>query len=230
MTKKESNEVKEKIIDLILNRDDFDYKSLIFNSKKGKSIIKEIEDFVSRGKKVKKSERIKNVVFNSTSNVGEENINDIVDAFVNMRNGATLTTINGGSLSGVLVMFNKWINLELNAPGQNQLPSVIVKAANEYHAQLNLEENLVNSVSIKIPKMQGDLYIANTSDGSFNIYSPLQNMQEFYNPDFSLTGPVKPYEDRTHQGSVYMAQQEKGVPLYNSETRFTGPTGNEKED
>ncbi|MBT4352267.1 hypothetical protein HOD20_07075, partial [archaeon] len=57
MTKKESNEVKEKIIDLILNRDDFDYKSLIFNSKKGKSIIKEIEDFVSRGKKVKKSER-----------------------------------------------------------------------------------------------------------------------------------------------------------------------------
>jgi hypothetical protein len=213
-----TDEVREEILKLILSKDDFDYKSVFVSTEDGKDIIKEIEDFIDKTKDRPKKEDVKRLVFENPQNVGEENINDIIDALVRMRDGSTLTTVNGGSMTGVLVMFNRWINLEMRAPGQNAMPEVLVQSSMEYQpATQSLEETVIERVSTTISGI--GQYTINVE--GIPMYANVQPQAIYATSEFSMTGPVQP-EDESARPELMYRPESKMKKLYNDDHAFVG--------
>ncbi len=73
----------------------------------GRELLKEIKDVLEH-KEEELPKEIRKFALDPES-VREENINDIVDAFVKMRDSGALETIEESSINGIMILFNQWI-------------------------------------------------------------------------------------------------------------------------
>jgi len=76
----------------------------------GQELIDKIKEFLEERKKEKPEEEIfKKRVFEDPSAVDDEDINNIVDAFIKMRSERTLSEIERKSIDDIMILFNQWV-------------------------------------------------------------------------------------------------------------------------
>ncbi len=74
----------------------------------GQELIDRIERFLE-SRKIETPVKINKVVFEDPSKVRDEDLNDVLDAFVKIRNEETLEEIDRKSIEDILILFNKWV-------------------------------------------------------------------------------------------------------------------------
>jgi hypothetical protein len=122
-THKKVNEVSLDLVTEIFKDDTPEYHHIkqLAEQDLGKELIGRIEKFLEDRKETK-VEEIKKIVFEDASKIGEQNINDIVDAFVRMRSERTLTEVDSKSINDILILFNQWV-----AIGKGQQEAILPK-------------------------------------------------------------------------------------------------------
>ena len=102
----------------------------------GQELLDQIKDFLSHKDSPKKQIALKKF-FEDPSNVQEEDINDIIDAFVKMRDAGTLNQIESKSINGIMILFNQWIAI------RNETMSVFDAVKNNNDVN-ELEKQIMN--------------------------------------------------------------------------------------
>ena len=142
------------------------YKSIkeIAEKDLGQELLDQIKDFLENRESPKQQTVIKKF-FKNPQNVREEDINDIIDAFVRMRDSGVLNQIDSQSINGILILFNQWIAQrnesvsifnEVNTPeNMNELEQQIMNLEPQEIKELELypeQRNLYQTV------IQQDIY------------------------------------------------------------------------
>lgn len=149
-------------------------------------LLNQIKDFLKDRQSPKQQLDLKKF-FKDPSNVREEDINDIVDAFVSMRDSGVLNQIEKNSINGILILFNQWIAQRNETESIFESINNVPKNINELEQQImNLQPQEVKELEL-YPE-QRNLY---TTVIQQDIYSSLpQGMHiEETNPYFSNKKP-----------------------------------------
>ena len=108
----------------------------------GQELIDKIHEFLKDREKLKPIQSLKKIIFEDPSNVGEEDINDIVDAFIKMRSQGTLAEIDKKSIDDILILFNQWIMIG-KEHGHSVLPGNVYIPPSNSEASQNLEQQIM---------------------------------------------------------------------------------------
>lgn len=103
-----------------------------------KKLQEEIKSFLEHKHEEAKTQEARKVFFEDPSNVNDESINSIVDAFIRMRSEKTLDEIELKSINDILILFNKWVMLA--SPSDNL--SSLVDTVSTRPKDLGLEEHV----------------------------------------------------------------------------------------
>ena len=133
----------------------------------GEELINRVESFLEEQHKTKPAEEIKKVVFEDASNVHEEDINNIVDAFVKIRSENTLDQIEKRSIDDILRLFNQWIMIGKDQ--QSSLPKDVFEGLTPLETLPELEEKVAALQQEITPE---EMY------GSENPYISRENMYQ----------------------------------------------------
>lgn len=108
---------KSSIVMEFVNRIFLEY-SVHYNSIKqlaqedvGQKLIDEIHEFLDKKKEIRESPEFKKIEIKDTSNIQNENIHDIIDAFIKFRSIKTLAQIDKKSIEDIMILFNQWIRI-----------------------------------------------------------------------------------------------------------------------
>ncbi|MBN1503354.1 hypothetical protein JW930_07480 [Candidatus Woesearchaeota archaeon] len=107
----------ENVIDFLINTDYFGYKKVFNVDERSPEVEDELArkiEEITRVHVVREERREHRIVLDDPHTVTEDTISDVIDAFVGMRNGATLTELNGGSLSRMLIMLNEQVRMKFH--------------------------------------------------------------------------------------------------------------------
>ena len=147
----------------------------------GQKLIDRIDEFLN-AKTETKVEELKKIVFEDASKVTEDDVDDIVDAFVKMRDVTTLDSIDKKSIEDILILFNQWIMIGKGQ--QENLPRVSFES-NETQRRLisNLEEQLSSVVGTprNMPLYQSFASMQSMS----RVYSP-GTLQDYLPSDLNV--------------------------------------------
>jgi hypothetical protein len=160
----------------------------------GKELISRIEKFLEDRKKTK-VEEIKQIIFEDASKVADQNINDIVDAFVKMRSANTLDEVDSKSINDILILFNQWVAIGKGQQEKSLPVEFSSETEKKHEKQLSLEEELFS--------------FRGQSSGPANIeqlykthsISPIQ--REIYSSEsevYASMGPVAEFISGEHEG------------------------------
>lgn len=147
----------------------------------GQELIDKIHEFLKDREKSKPVKSIKKIVFENASIVEEEDINDIVDAFIKMRSQGTLGEIDNKSINDILILFNQWIMIGKDQ-GKGNLPNDIYFSSPNPEANASLEQQIMQmepnfrNQAIYPDFNSNDLY----SDAGTDFYESLAKQGEFY--------------------------------------------------
>ena len=106
-------EVTLEFINEILVEDTPEYQQIreLAERDLGKELIESIEKFLEERKQIKPPEEIKKIVFEDASKVTDDQINDVVDAFLKLRSDASIEDFDRRSIDDILSLVNEWILL-----------------------------------------------------------------------------------------------------------------------
>ncbi|MBN2367697.1 hypothetical protein JXC34_01665 [Candidatus Woesearchaeota archaeon] len=116
----------------------------------GQDLLDKINEFLEDRKKVKPVEELKQVVFEDASKVTEEDINDIVDAFVKFRSVDTLAEIDRKSIDDIMILFNQWV-----AIGRGQQEKAVPTEAVFEFKPVNMLGSGISALEEQIKGFQG---------------------------------------------------------------------------
>lgn len=113
MENNSDREVTLEFINEILVEDTPEYQQIreIAERDLGKELLDSIEKFLEERKQIKPPEEIKKIVFEDASKVSDEEINDVVDAFLKLRSDASIDDFDKRSIDDILSLVNEWILL-----------------------------------------------------------------------------------------------------------------------
>lgn len=108
-----SREVTLEFINEILVEDTPEYQQIreIAERDLGKELLDSIDKFLEERQNIKPPEEIKKIVFEDASKVTDKDINDVVDAFLELRSDASIDDFDKRSIDDILSLVNEWILL-----------------------------------------------------------------------------------------------------------------------
>ncbi len=148
----------------------------------GQELIDEIKEFLEKRKKIQIQPELQKILFEDPSNVSDDDINSIVDAFIKMRSDTTLTEIERKSIDDILILFNQWIMI---GKGQQDsvIPTDILSDIVSENPQESLEQQILESIQPEFmrdipgyPESQGNIYSGLNRD----VYSSLEQRDVYF--------------------------------------------------
>ena len=153
----------------------------------GQELLDKVKKFLDDKKKADKTIRLpEKVTLPDASKVQEEDIADIVDAFIKMRSENVFSEIDGKSINEILILFNQWIMIG-KSPLQGPSPSEPRQQVISLEEQISTLESPFRKESELYPSVPTQINVYNTT-AQDNIYANLMVAQDVtVNPYFHKT-------------------------------------------
>ena len=168
----------------------------------GKELIENIEKFLEERKQIKPPEEIKRIVFEDPSKVTDDEINDVVDAFLKLRSDASIDDFDRKSIDDILSLVNEWILLGKGKRDPDALEEIFpefptgpVSEAEEF------------SLEAQIGNLQGNIPV-----------------EELYQPQAFQPTAMQIYEEKTiyhgPEGDFSIHHQDQENPFYKPKSEY----------
>lgn len=197
-----SREVTLEFINEILVEDTPEYQQIreIAERDLGKELLDSIEKFLEERKQIKPPEEIKKIVFEDASKVTDDQINDVVDAFLKLRSNASIDDFDKKSIDDILSLVNEWILLGKGKKDPNSI------------------EEIYPEFSLPI-----------TEPEEFSLEAQIGNIQripveELYSAEMFMPTAMQLYDQREvyhgPEGDFSVQHQEEENPFYKSKSEY----------
>ncbi len=121
-----TREVTLEFINEILVEDTPEYQQIkeIAEKDLGKELLDSIEKFLEEKKQIRPPEEIKKIVFEDPSKITDDEINDVVDAFLKLRSDKDIEDFDRRSIDDILSLINEWILLGKGNKGPDSIEEI----------------------------------------------------------------------------------------------------------
>ncbi|MBU0756580.1 MAG: hypothetical protein KKF44_00815 [Nanoarchaeota archaeon] len=146
---------------------------------------------------------LKKAIFSDPTAFSDTNLNDIIDAFakIGFKNGSFVNQFQNGDLTNLLILFNKWINLDPGVPSAENVFENM-PAAEEVLAPRTLPIDAFRSTYMAFNFIPLDVY---QGPGMRNLY-----MGNALSPGMNTSSAGNPYEPGSSSpGGAYKTDGQK---------------------
>jgi hypothetical protein len=154
----------------------------------GQELLDKVKKFLEDKKKDDTTVKLpEKVILPDATVVKEEDIADIVDAFIKMRSENVFSEIDGKSINEILILFNQWIMIG-KSPLQGLSPSEPRTQIISLEEQISTIEAPFRRESELYPAVQLQANVYGTGGPPQDVYSALSTAREMSsNPYFAIS-------------------------------------------